>query len=161
MRERFELEGKTYYQQYRKCSKTACHCQDDGDQGHGPYWYARDDRGRRSYVGRDLPEDVQRAHATHERRTNEIYQARRRIADQFDAITRLLCNKALHDGDREIIETLGFADCLVSEPELAIAQDGLVPTGGLQATQDADRGLVHRPGQGRAQERVPARLGAL
>jgi hypothetical protein len=123
MFDRFELEGTTYYQQGRKCGKAGCHCQNGGEL-HGPYWWARNDHGQRSYVGRDLPEAIARAREVHDRRLPELLAERRRLVAELDAMTRLLCNKALHAEDLPIIERLGFGDCLVSAGELQAAQGG-------------------------------------
>jgi predicted ATPase/DNA-binding SARP family transcriptional activator len=51
----------TYRQQYRRCGKKSCSRCAPGQPGHGPYWYAswwENGRQRTSYVGKDLPADV-------------------------------------------------------------------------------------------------------
>ena len=109
--DRFTLEGTTYYQQGRKCSKAGCHCMNGGAL-HGPYWYARNEHGRRRYVGRDLPEHIAGTRAAHDQRLSDMVEERLRLAGEMDAITRLLRNDPLRDGDREIVTALGFGDCL-------------------------------------------------
>lgn len=126
MFDRFELEGTTYYQEGRKCGKAGCHCQGDDGELHGPYWYARDDQGRRSYVGRDLPEHIARARAIHARRLDDLRAAGDRLRHELGAVTRLERREALDGDDRAILARLGFADCLVSGCSSPAAQGDLV-----------------------------------
>lgn len=55
------LAGVHYQQEYVRCGKPACKaCK--GSIGHGPYWYAYTRTGamlRKTYVGKELPENVQ------------------------------------------------------------------------------------------------------
>ena len=121
MSDRFELEGTTYYQQGRKCGKPGCHCQNGGAL-HGPYWYSRNEHGRRGYVGRELPEHIARAREVHARRLGDMQAERARLRRELDAVSKLTRKEGLSDGDRSILVALGFGDCLV-------------PAGALQETQ--------------------------
>jgi len=117
MEDRFELEGVTYYQQYRKCGKDTCTTCSGYGPGHGPYWYSRDKvTGARSYVGKDLPAAVASARERHDRQLTAMLSKRRQLASQFDALSRLIRNDPLHDGDRETLQSMGFGDCLVPWP---------------------------------------------
>jgi len=52
----YKVNGVTYRQQYRKCGKAGCKCNDG--PGHGPYWYLYDGNSAAKYVGANLPEHV-------------------------------------------------------------------------------------------------------
>src|SRR5712691_10573469 len=58
------MDGKvTYHQQIAYCGKPRCRRCNEG-RGHGPYWYAYrvvDGRTTRTYIGKQLPPDVQAA----------------------------------------------------------------------------------------------------
>ena len=64
----------TYRQQISYCGKPGCRrCR--GGRGHGPYWYAYqtvDGQTRRTYVGKQLPPDIQVTDETDEQATDEI-----------------------------------------------------------------------------------------
>ena len=110
--DQFSLEGVTYYQQERKCGKRSCHCAKGGKM-HGPYWYARPEHGKIRYVGKLLPDHIAEVRKEHDRRLAEMVQERRRLAREFDAVTRLIRNDELIGGDRAILAELGFDSCLV------------------------------------------------
>lgn len=120
--DRFELEGTTYYQQYRKCGKSGCKC--NNGEPHGPYWFARDQTsGKVSYIGKNLPPEVTTARLNHDYRLTEMVKKRRELITQADALARLIRNAPLKPEDRGIVEELGFGDALVSDGSLAATQD--------------------------------------
>ena len=122
--DRFELEGVTYYQQRRKCGKATCQVCQVG-QGHGPYWYSRNQgSGRVAYIGRELPHEVAEARRYHDTLLGAMVAERRRLLALVDALSRLIGNKPLKPGDREALAGLGYGAALVSEPALSVAQDG-------------------------------------
>jgi hypothetical protein len=127
----FALEGVTYSQQYRKCGKPACQACQNGSQGHGPYWYARDQvSGARSYVGRELPADVAAARQELARQSQELAMQRERLLHQAAALGRLMAHEHLSGRDRELVAWLGFGGCLVQSPAPAAPQDA-APKSGL------------------------------
>jgi len=52
----FKVDGVLYRQQYRKCGKPGCKCQNG--EPHGPYWYSYDGQSAAKYVGQQLPAHV-------------------------------------------------------------------------------------------------------
>jgi hypothetical protein len=125
-RTRFSLEGVGYQRQKRKCGEARYRCKSGLDSGlHGPYWYARNQAtGRVSYIGKSLPAHVARVIDALAAQRRVIEEKRMALPGQADAMGKLLAAEALTAGDRIIIEGLRFADCLVSEPPRAQAQDG-------------------------------------
>ena len=113
--ERFTLEGVAYFQQYRKCGKSGCHCQ--RGQGHGPYWYKRDAHGVVRYVGRTLPDDVAEARAGCERMAFGMMRERRRLRDELDALNGLINHRQLAGQERALLVEMGFGDALVGGGE--------------------------------------------
>ena len=110
--DRFELQGMTYYQEGRRCGKPGCKCATG--EPHGPYWYARDGRGGAvRYVGKDLPGEVVRARAAHERLKQMMYHERNRAQRELDALNRLIYHDELGNGDAAILAALGLGDALV------------------------------------------------
>ncbi len=138
--ETFTLEGVTYSQQYRKCGKAGCKtCQNasaNGNgwgqpSGHGPYWYSRDPMtGYRRYLGRELPPNVVAARQELRRQRDELGRQLGGLRQQAAALDRLLKREHLSGRDRELVEWLGFRDCLVQSPATAPTQDP-APTAGL------------------------------
>ena len=61
MRDQYRVNGILYRQQFRKCGKPTCKCQEG--ELHGPYWYAYENGSPAKYVGQQLPEHV----ANHEK----------------------------------------------------------------------------------------------
>jgi hypothetical protein len=147
MVERFDLEGVTYYREYRKCGKANCGtCQDS--PGHGPYWYARDwERGGVTYHGKELPECVLRARACWEDLRGEAVDLLDHARERVDALKCLLSHWSLCERDREILRELGLGGALV-----ASWQEG-VPTGerSCAAIEDPGTSLVRQDGQPGAQ----------
>lgn len=120
--DRFELEGVTYYQQGRKCSKPGCKCSDG--KLHGPYWYSRNHTtGKVKYLGRELPEALGAARAAHDTLLPDMSTDRRALIRQADALARLIRNRPLIEGDRDIITALGYEAALVSPAGSAGTQD--------------------------------------
>ena len=122
-RDRFELEGVTYYRQGRKCGKAACKCA--GGELHGPYWYSRDQvSGKVQYIGKELPHEITATRFAHDTLFPEMMATRRRLAEQFDAMARLIRNARLSLEDRAIIDDLGFGPALVCGQPPPATQDG-------------------------------------
>jgi hypothetical protein len=114
MSDRFELEGITYYQQFRKCGKASCMvCRTS--QGHGPYWYSRDhETKKRSYIGKELPLSVSRARREHDRALADMVTVKNDLIKQWRAMAALIGNEALTEEQEQIVNDLGFGRCLVS-----------------------------------------------
>jgi hypothetical protein len=113
-RERFELEGVTYYQQFRKCGKSSCRVCRLG-RGHGPYWYSRDkETKKRQYIGKELPPQVGRARVACQRMRSEMLDVRQRLMEQYEAMSDLFHSERLTERQEEIVTALGFGECLVS-----------------------------------------------
>lgn len=110
---RFTLQGISYYSQYRTCSQPTCSCRDSEDHRHGPYWYSRRD-GQVKYIGRNLPADVVRAAAAHDRRREEMDTLKKKLQNQIIALHSHLNNNYISPGAREILEALGFGDTLTA-----------------------------------------------
>jgi len=121
----FDLEGISYTQQYRRCGKPTCHTCSEG-QGHGPYWYARDQQtGTRTYHGKDLPAAIVAALEATRGKTDAIQEAMRHALGQYEALRRLLHAAPLADADRRTLAALGFGACLVYSTRSPATQDGL------------------------------------
>jgi hypothetical protein len=120
--DRFELEGAVYYQQGRKCGRSGCKCA-RGDL-HGPYWYRREVlTGKVVYLGRTLAPEVTSARQCHDLLLTAMVSERWALIRKADALARLIGNKALSNGDREIIEALGFGAALVLPVAHLVTQD--------------------------------------
>jgi hypothetical protein len=152
--DRFTLEGQTYYQQGRKCGREGCKCQ-AGDL-HGPYWYTRNiDNGRVQYIGKELPSAIVGTRAAHDLLLPNMLRERRRLADLFDAVSRLIRNDPLSDADRRAVESLGLGAALVFQRDAQDTQDdggALVSLTRLDRTQDDARALVLPGGSAGAQD---------
>ncbi len=86
----------TYHQQVSYCGKPRCRKCRDGT-GHGPYWYAyRTEQGRtiRTYIGKQLPPDVQATQVTQAIQTTPIAPTpttREQLSPELDSVViRLL-----------------------------------------------------------------------
>lgn len=110
MTERFDLQGTTYYQQGRKCSKPTCQCA--GGELHGPYWYSRTD-GRVKHIGKKLPKNVTEAKDIFDGRLIMMAQERHSLLRQAEILGRLIKRQALQPGDRDALVVMGYKDCLV------------------------------------------------
>lgn len=120
--DRFTLEGQSYFQQGRKCGRPGCHCQQG--QLHGPYWYVRDlVSGQVRYLGKELPAELARARAAHQRLQDEMVRCRRALLDQARAVEHLLQCVALTPVERDILIGLQFEAALVW-PEPAATPGG-------------------------------------
>lgn len=107
----FRIEGWTYYQQGRRCSKARCQCKDG--HLHGPYWYKRNHRTKQvTYLGKALPQDIAAAKLAHDRMLSQMAQTRRELLAQYDAMTRLMLNEDLSENDREHAQALGFLSAM-------------------------------------------------
>ena len=116
--DRFNLQGKIYYQQMRKCGKDNCRICREGN-GHGPYWYVRDKTsGQVKYIGKSLPSTVERALEFYKLHRAEIVRMRERLRDELRAVEKLLAHMELTSEECAIIRTLGFGDALVSRTEV-------------------------------------------
>jgi hypothetical protein len=102
----YKHNGKVYRQQYRKCGKARCKlCNDSSSYGHGPYWYETDqDTGKRRYVGKELPPDVQQARE----QSKTIWRLSRQIADQHRSLERLTSGARLDRHDADVLRGLGI-----------------------------------------------------
>lgn len=113
----FTLEGVRYYQQYRRCGKASCKTCSNGP-GHGPYWYGRDKRtGKRFYIGRELPENITRAHeakATLIIRM-QLSTAYNEILAAKKALSKFMNEEALTKTEKKRLSRMGFGNCLVSD----------------------------------------------
>ncbi len=125
--DRFTLEGTTYFQQGRKCGRASCKCQTG--ELHGPYWYARDHIGRVTYIGKDLPANVQKARANYDNLRGAMYHTREHLRQALAALIRLMDGEPLQDTDRVTLCALGFEEVL------------LVLPGGQPATQAAAQNI--------------------
>jgi hypothetical protein len=120
--DRFELEGVVYYRQGRKCGRPGCKCS-TGDL-HGPYWYRREVlTGKVTYLGRTLTPEVTSARQYHDLLLPAMVSERWALIHKADALARLIGNKVLKDGDRKIIEALGFGAALVLPVANLVTQD--------------------------------------
>jgi len=120
--DRFELEGFAYYRQGRRCGRPGCKCA--AGELHGPYFYRRDlVSGKVAYVGKQLPEAVSAAREYHNAMLGMMLGERRRLAEQLDALSRLIGNRCLSESDRATLTALGFGAALVSEPGQSSTQD--------------------------------------
>ncbi len=134
--DRFTLDGQTYYQQGRKCGRAGCKCQ--SGELHGPYWYTRNvDNGRVQYIGKDLPPAIAGARYAHDLLLPDMTRERRRLANLFDAVSRLIRNDSLSDADRRAIESLGLGAALVSSTWYTGTQDAGLCMAIQGAAQDA------------------------
>ena len=118
MSDRFYLEGVLYYQEFRKCGKSSCTVCRGGD-GHGPYWYSRNlDTGERSYIGKELPEDVVLA-CSFLRRSSVLLglvSLEAQLMARLNAVRKLQRREALSDGERGYLVDCGLAEALVKKP---------------------------------------------
>ena len=113
MLDQFTLQGTSYRQEYRRCNNTNCHCHHPGQDGHGPYWYARGWTAKRRYIGKQLPPDISTTRETHHARLQEMCQHRTRLAAELDALHRLISSQDLNNSQHATLTDLGYADCLV------------------------------------------------
>lgn len=109
-KDRFQLEGVTYFRKCRTCGKPGCKCQ--FGELHGPYWYATE-HGRVQYLGRTLPEGVTRARAANEAMHEAVDALFRQRLQEAAALGVLLQGGRLMESEREMITALGFRACLV------------------------------------------------
>lgn len=114
----FVLQGDTYYAEERTCGKPDCKCADG--ELHGPYWYRRNQMGIVKYIGKTLPDELLRIRATRAQMGTAIEEELKRVADEIghlrlihDALYRLKYNQTLNNDQRQVIERIGFGDCLV------------------------------------------------
>lgn len=114
--DQFTLQGTSYRQEYRRCNNPNCHCHHPGQDGHGPYWYARGSTAKRRYIGKALPAHISTTLARHRARTDEMLRLRTRLAAELDAVQALIANLDLHDDHKTTLAELGYADCLVPDP---------------------------------------------
>lgn len=112
----FTLQGTTYRQEYRKCNNANCKCHNPDQDGHGPYWYARGWTGKRRYIGKELPLEIQATRGTYNKRLQEITWHRTRLATQLDALHTLITTQALTDSQQQTLIEMGYANCLVPNP---------------------------------------------
>lgn len=114
----FVLQGDTYYAEERTCGKPDCKCADG--ELHGPYWYRRNQMGIVKYIGKTLPDELLRIRASRAQMEAAIKERQEAVADEIghlrlihDALYRLHYNQSLNNVQRQIIERMGFGDCLV------------------------------------------------
>ena len=110
----FSLEGVTYYQQGRRCGRATCKCA----QGelHGPYWYGRDmATGKVSYIGRELPQAVERARRDYNRLVVRMDRYIRDLSAQLEAVTKLRRYEPLTEQDRAVLRAMELGDALVQD----------------------------------------------
>lgn len=128
---RFVLEGVSYSAQRRKCGKPECRC-NSGDPAdlHGPYWYGRGSDGINRYYGRSLPSGVVRAWSflqssrlSIQRVKDDLSERMEVLSFQMEALRGLSVGYALSSAQCEVIESLGFSDCLVSVVRDRITQE--------------------------------------
>jgi hypothetical protein len=77
------VNGRSYHQQFRKCSNPGCRCVDgdlsSGENCHGPYWYAGSD-----YIGKNLPAWVTNHLALLEAEKDNLSKLKQEIAERID-----------------------------------------------------------------------------
>ena len=112
----FTLQGTTYRQEYRKCNNANCKCHAPGQDGHGPYWYARGWTGKRRYIGKQMPTHIIATRETHTTRQQEMLLQHARLHAQLDALQALISTRDLNDDHKATLTNLGYADCLVPDP---------------------------------------------
>ena len=104
---RFELEGKIYYQQGRKCGRKTCACATGGPL-HGPYWYSREHAGGKvDYIGRELPEAVEKAREARVRLFVRMGWMRR---DREEAAAKLLAEARAAELEQRVQDLKGELD---------------------------------------------------
>ncbi len=113
--DRFTLQGTIYYQQGRCCGRPGCKCASGRDEDlHGPYWY-KHAGGTVTYIGRELPADVARVRAAHQKMLTSMCHMQAELLDRADALGRLIRNEPLQDGDRALLERLGFGAAILGD----------------------------------------------
>ncbi len=110
--QKFELQGTTYYQQYRKCNKPTCRACANG-AGHGPYWFRRDGLGQVKYLGKHLPPEVATARVNKEYAQEKLVELRRELFKKYEVVTKHLRSKALTAEEQQLIYELGFGNTLL------------------------------------------------
>lgn len=112
--ESFVLDGVRYYQQVGRCGKPNCERCRSG-VFHGVYWYSRAGNVRR-YVGRHLPENVERARDARTTNHDRIMSRVSELRLHADILERLTSDAELSDAEKRIVDALGYGDCLTELP---------------------------------------------
>lgn len=114
-REKFVLEGWTYYQEERRCGKPSCKtCQEVG--AHFGYWWRRKKGSKREYIGRELPEEVNQLRTRLEATTATIESHISMLFNDIQLLQKLRNRQPLIKEEKFRLAELGYKYCLVDEP---------------------------------------------
>lgn len=108
----FSIEGVTYFQQGRKCNKPGCACA--SGLLHGPYWFTRDHTDKVTYLGKNLPKDVEDTREARDHMATAMQSEIDELNLKIAAVRRLMMGHALTHDDYLIVKALGFGDALLS-----------------------------------------------
>lgn len=114
------VNGKNYYREHRRCGKKGCRvCQES--QGHGPYWYSRDDRGKVTYIGKNLPREIENEWHTYRvaaALARDLIKPLRTLQHRVDCLVRYASGMHLTSDERELVQR-EIGDTMRHNPDLA------------------------------------------